>query len=349
MNTENYRHYNVEDFMEDHDFRRYILELDKTNSDLWQRLRSEDQRLADCMDEAEYLLRSLQMEYNTYKKEGQHRARKSYHALESRVAEKSKRGRRQILYYISAAAAVLVIIFGTVFLWPEKTVEIEVATAANEVEDVILPDGSVVYLNENTQLSFAEDWDPDLREVRLNGNAYFMVRAVENGVGQRTKFTVKTGGLDVEVLGTQFNIKTGDSVTTVTLDEGRVRLIKDGDDQTFLEPGETASFNHVSKELTIRESITSESENYWKPEAITFNQITLRDALIKIEAAFDLDIMVDDARIRDLKIDRLSIPSDDPEVFIETLRILFANEFTITKDSVSGIYRIESLINKSKN
>ena len=101
-----------------------------------------------------------------------------------------------------------------------------------------LPDGTKVWLNAASSLSFPAKFNNGKRSVKLTGEAYFDV--VEN---KQMPFIVTFNGQVVEVLGTQFNINsyTDESSDKTTLFEGSVKLSQD-DNQVLLKPGQQVVF-----------------------------------------------------------------------------------------------------------
>ena len=91
----------------------------------------------------------------------------------------------------------------------------EVHTAGN-YEVVALPDGSQVYMNHNSSISYQEDFN--LRTVTLAGEAFFTVLPGES------IFTVETAHGNIEVLGTEFNVKTTSDQVAVDVKKGLVEL-----------------------------------------------------------------------------------------------------------------------------
>lgn len=91
----------------------------------------------------------------------------------------------------------------------------EINTNAN-FEAVVLPDGSQVYLNHDSTISYEEHFDP--RTVSLSGEAFFIV------VSDTSDFTVTTIHGTVEVLGTEFNVKTTSKQLAVDVKQGLVAL-----------------------------------------------------------------------------------------------------------------------------
>lgn len=91
----------------------------------------------------------------------------------------------------------------------------EVHTAGN-YEAVVLPDGSQVYMNHHSSISYQEDFNP--RIVNLSGEAFFTVESNES------IFTVVTAHGDIEVLGTEFNVKSSSDQVAVDVKKGLVEL-----------------------------------------------------------------------------------------------------------------------------
>ncbi len=120
---------------------------------------------------------------------------------------------------------------------------IQVQTAYGQLQTLTLYDGSVVTLNANSRLRLPSRWAwRAAREVWLDGEAYFIVAKQSVPEGFR-KFTVHTTRLDVEVLGTHFNVYARPAKTQVLLDEGRVQLRDLTTRQALtLRPGQLAEY-----------------------------------------------------------------------------------------------------------
>lgn len=107
--------------------------------------------------------------------------------------------------------------------------------------NIILPDGSKVWLNSGSEISFPEYFDRNVREVLLDGEAYFDV------TGDPSKpFIVKAGSLTTRVYGTQFFLTSyrGDNYHRVSLIEGSLGVaVGDGEDRLVLKPGEGIQYD----------------------------------------------------------------------------------------------------------
>lgn len=115
---------------------------------------------------------------------------------------------------------------------------------------IYLPDGSEVWLNADSKISFPEKFSQDKREVELIGEAFFNV--TENPV---QPFIVYTGKVSTTVLGTSFNVTAFENEPTiyVALKSGKVKVevkTEAGNEAMFLEPGEAIKYNkHNAKAL----------------------------------------------------------------------------------------------------
>lgn len=137
-------------------------------------------------------------------------------------------GNRDMQFYFSqntwlgiAAGLALAALVG-LFLLVTKSEDIPVQLVSirtgEEVQRFQLPDSSIVWLNSNSQLSYSPDFGIRDRKVELQGEAYFVVDR------DTVPFEIHTPLARVAVLGTQFNLNATDSLTTVTVAEGKVSL-----------------------------------------------------------------------------------------------------------------------------
>jgi transmembrane sensor len=117
---------------------------------------------------------------------------------------------------------------------------------------VVLSDGTQVWLNSDSYLSFPSDFSKDQRKVKLLGEAFFKVSRSEEW-----PFIVETDNMDVRVLGTCFDVKayTDDEEVYATLVKGSVRVISKGahGQEIELSPSEQFSMNKVSDKQIVRE------------------------------------------------------------------------------------------------
>lgn len=118
---------------------------------------------------------------------------------------------------------------------------------------VILPDGTKVWLNSHTELTYNGDYGKGNRQVVLSGEGYFEVAK-----DTTLRFIVKAGEMEVEALGTTFNVKAyqEDGELTTTLFEGKVRTSV-GKDEVILKPDESLSFDKSSRRMIVSDDLAA--------------------------------------------------------------------------------------------
>lgn len=177
--------------------------------------------------------------------------------------------------------------------------------------EVVLPDGSRVWLNAGSDLRYPASFGGDSRMVELNGEAYFEV-AKHAG----SKFTVNTKGYDVIVHGTKFNISAydDDATVTTTLLEGSVQVSL-GNERVMMVPGEKVTLNQVSGELIKTKASTK--ANAWIHGNTEYESITLANLVKVLSRRFNMNITVQSPSLRD---ERLAISLNNGEDFDGIIR-----------------------------
>lgn len=150
------------------------------------------------------------------------------------------------------AACVSIFILFAAGLWQYKK-PVSYNTAYGQIKTIVLPDSSVVTMNGNSQLSYTKGLMK--REVALSGEAYFQVKK-QRVANHPVKFVVHTSRLDVQVLGTSFNVSSRRNDVEVMLKEGKVQLdIPAGKGQKMmLAPGQKATLSRNASTLVKQEA-----------------------------------------------------------------------------------------------
>lgn len=154
-----------------------------------------------------------------------------------------------------------------------------------------LPDGSKVWLNSNSTLSFPASFD-GTREVYLDGQAFFSVTKQ-----QGTAFIVHAKGTAVEVLGTEFDVEAypTDELVRTTLLSGSVSFTvpsgESGNYKYMIKPGERYSWD-ASSGRTVRSTINPATASSWKDGNIVLENTSLEEALRQIGNRFNVEFLV---------------------------------------------------------
>lgn len=156
-----------------------------------------------------------------------------------------------------------------------------------------LSDGTVVYLNSETKLKYPEVFGREERKVYLEGEAYFEV--AEN---PEQPFRVMVNDMEVEVLGTHFNVNAypGQKGVATTLAQGKVR-VKDRGREVVLIPGQQAMASPEG--LEVREVDVQEYLS-WKDGLFIFRRMPLSEIMVQVYRWYGIESEFSDARLREL-------------------------------------------------
>ena len=188
--------------------------------------------------------------------------------------------------------------------------------AEEGVATVDLPDGSRVYLNKGSEISYSVAFK-NQRAVKLKGEAFFEVMS-----DPQNPFTVRSAEMIVTVLGTSFNVKQLDrpSDVEVYVKTGKVRVAMEESDQYIqLEPEE---FGLV--ELRKLTSSVQEDPNYisWKTKDFKFVNSALMEVLQELKESYHVDIHTEDLDLSEMRI-TTSYSGQSIDAILETIGTAF--------------------------
>lgn len=186
------------------------------------------------------------------------------------------------------------------------------------VSEMYLPDGSHIFLNSGSEIKYTVDGTNGMREVFLNGEAWFHVAKIKE-----KPFLVHTPFYDVKVTGTSFNVKSysNEKNAVTTLEEGRVQIMSSKNlklpEEIILKPGEQLNYNDESKKIQIAD-VNTKLITSWRDNKLVFINMSLKDLRILLERKYGVEIEIVDQSILNYHYDG-TIKS---ETIIEVLEIL---------------------------
>lgn len=154
----------------------------------------------------------------------------------------------------------------------------------SKVIDIVLSDGSHVWLNSGSTLTFPAVFGGSQRKVIIEGEAYLDV--AHNAA---KPFVVETGNFRIQVVGTGFNVNAyeDDPLSKITLLKGSVRVMMD-DSQHLLKPGQQAQ---IQDRINILNNVNLSSITAWKEGSIEFQSADLKSIMKQIERYYDLEVV----------------------------------------------------------
>jgi len=204
------------------------------------------------------------------------------------------RGHLTVLRTILRIAAAVILCLGVAFWIYQKDnaadvpLLVEYKTLDEESKSYTLPDGSKVWLNQNSTLSYQQDFNP--RVVNLEGEAFFDVEKLKE-----KSFEIISGTAKTTVLGTSFNVRAypKENFIEVTVETGKVALSK----KTAVNPplvikaNQSAVFEKAVEKVEIKaEKI--DNANAWKTKEIKFDEVPMTTVIQTLERLYEKEIEV---------------------------------------------------------
>jgi len=289
------------------------------------------------------------------------------------VNKENKEANRNPMYFTYAFALVFFIALGVLFFkWNPDLFSGEDNTMVNRIEimtqkgvrkQLVLPDGTKVWLNADSKLSYDNSMnDSGIRSVSLEGEAFFDV--VKDA---HRPFYIVTKEIAIKVLGTAFNVKAypDEDKTETTLLRGSIELVvNDRPKEKFmLKPNEKLSVtknkmvegveqgimsDSVSNKISLANNITLTmgnlskinvnnheyiQETSWVDNKLVFKDETLEEIVPKLERWYDLDIEIADIKLKTYRYTG-TITKENIDQVLTAMQLIKPFHFKIQNDDV---------------
>lgn len=163
---------------------------------------------------------------------------------------------------------------------------------------LILSDGTKVFLNSDSELTYPVKFLGDTRKVALKGEAYMVVAKNAD-----LPFIVDASGTEIEVLGTEFNVKAYSDENTVetTLVEGKVVCYKTltKENAVYLTPGTQAISSSESEMITVK-AVDTRLYTSWKDGMFTFKSLALDEIMKTFSRWYDIEVQFEEPALKQL-------------------------------------------------
>lgn len=146
---------------------------------------------------------------------------------------------------------------------------------------IILEDGTKVWLNASTKLSYPTHFESNQRQVSLTGEAYFQVAK-----DAKRPFRINANGTTIEVLGTTFNVNAYHDEVSTSLVEGSVKVIKEGQ-QTIIKPGQQATTLSTNDIKVTATDLTKNTA--WQRDEFYFDGSNFKDISLQVERWYNVE------------------------------------------------------------
>ena len=212
------------------------------------------------------------------------------------IQSTSRQGSNLSALWRYAAVVAIIIAVGCISYWQGEVnvkdtfADISVEAPLGSKTKLYLPDGTLVWLNAGSRMTYSQGFGVDNRKVELEGEGYFEVKRNE-----KIPFFVKTKDLQLQVLGTKFNFRDypEDHEVVVSLLEGKVGLnnLLREEKEAVLSPDERAVLNKANGLLTV-ESVTASNASQWTDGYLFFDEELLPDIAKELERSYNVKIHI---------------------------------------------------------
>jgi transmembrane sensor len=240
-------------------------------------------------------------------------------------------------YFRIAAVVLLLLGIGSVLVYLNDKGVLSrntiVATTDNQKNlQVILPDGSNIFLNRNTWLSYRKNFSRHGRNVALSGEAFFEITPDE-----KNPFIIDAGKARIKVLGTSFNVKTSntDSEVEVFVKTGKVMISdEEGKENLILDPGYVGKMDSGSSEKSL-----NNDPNYmaWNTGVLIYDGQTLDVVFRDLKKVYNMDIVVSNPKILENTWTTNGPVDNEPQ---ETIIRLICVSFNLSYTKDGNVYHL---------
>ena len=237
-----------------------------------------------------------------------------------------------------AAAAVLAFMIGGWLIIDTNTAKNEakqeLVAAPGSQKYQLLSDGTKVWLNAGSTLTYGDAFNVNDRKVYLKGEAYFEVFH-----NKQKAFIVYTDKIATRVLGTRFNIRAyeNDLEVKVALLSGKVEIIgraNDGKEKRVLRPKEVAIYKKADQSLAVVKTDEITQYAVWRFEKIIFNETPLNEVIIRLQQVYRVKIVLDNKNLKGCKITGSFDSKNGIDGILKSICLAIDGKYKIEKDQI---------------
>ena len=209
--------------------------------------------------------------------------------------------RFNIVYKLVAAVSFLLLAsWGLYFVINQKndltTISLShINTNNKEIREIKLSDGTVVWLNENSQFSYPKNFGTETRNVKLKGEAFFEV--TKNPL---KPFTIETQTTQTKILGTSFNLKTKTNKVQLALMTGIAFFYAKNETPIEVRPNQLITFSKTTNKIS-KQNISTNDFAAWRNKTIFFKNAPLHEVAQSLEKWYGVKIQLENKELNKIR------------------------------------------------
>jgi ferric-dicitrate binding protein FerR (iron transport regulator) len=248
-------------------------------------------------------------------------------------------GRFRIPGFLKIAAAILIAIGITAliskYVWdkPYMVADFhELVVPSGQQAQLTLPDGTKIWLNSKSKLTYPGTFTSETREVVLDGEGYFQVSH-----NPEKPFIVKTSHLDVKVLGTSFNITnySDEDKITLALETGSISISEQelAENSMKLKPEEMAVYSKADRNIVVSEA-DSEIYKSWLKGQFKFRNLSFEDISRRLGRNFNVEFVFKNESVKKVRYNGSFYNYEPLSQILKIMQTNSAFRYRIVKDKV---------------
>ncbi len=240
------------------------------------------------------------------------------------------------------AAILIIVLLSSAFFWFYTTYVdqltqqyTEIVAPPGQKTMVVLPDGSIVWLNSGSILKYNGAFNVKDREVFLaDGEAFFEVAK-----NKSKRFRVKTDYLSVSVYGTAFNVKNynDDNLQEITVSEGKVAVADNKKELRLLTPCEQAVLDKRTNQLSFTRG-DPDAVSSWKNSELQFDNTPLSEVVKYLERWYGVNIHIEPSSVMEKHHYTFTIKTESLTEMLEKMKVITPIAYEINGKEVKISY-----------
>ncbi len=338
-----YQDYTVEDFVQDDSFRNWVVSPSAVLNSYWIDFQSKYPEKKSAIELARQIVKSIivieepldEIEYQaslSFVKD--YISNKNFRkSLVSKITE--------VWSKVAAVILIPVLLAGIYFYANYHFVNqdsgnlIQYIVPEGQKSNLLLADGTKVWLNSGTTLTVAANGYKNVRKVVLSGEAYFEVAK-----NKSVPFLVETKDFTIKVYGTSFNVSSYNYQKTseAILKEGVISVVSGSDEEIKMVPGQRLLLNE-EKRFNLSE-VDPSLYTSWKDNVLKIDNEKLDDLIVRMEHWYGIRIYVDDLdRVKDLRY-TLTIKTESLKEMLELMNYVVPFKYKIDGENIYLNYNL---------
>jgi len=294
-----YLKYSAEEFAADELFQKWVADNKESDSDFWSKWIKNNSEKIEEVDVAKRIIKIILFKNKSISKKA---ISDSWKEIQPRIILKDLdntfKTKRNFSVWTKIAASIVILLTVGSLIWVlnsggNSDSYTDFIVPNGQQSSVTLSDGTVVRLNSGSKLSYSCKFGKKQRLVKLEGQAFFDVVEDKN-----RPFIVKTKHLDVEVLGTAFDVMAypNEGIVRTTLVRGKVKVSMPNTASEIIKPGQACFYSVYSENAQVK-YVNTEEYTSWKEGQIHFKNETLENIARNLERKYNVTIVIENQMI----------------------------------------------------